>query len=120
MKGKAARKARKKGNALALACLLVHAAERARSGIEHPKRAIMDTGRMRHGKLFRHHAVIAHIHDEAARCAPVPPAGNDIASADRRNIAHLSLGHRESVQMAAILRREARNERRLPEWAKAV
>src|SRR5690554_6042651 len=90
MKGKATRKARQEGDILPLARLLVHTAQRADAGIEHPERAIMHARRMWHGKIFRHHAVITHIHDEAARSASVPPSGNDIAPAHRRDIARLS------------------------------
>src|SRR5205085_4875453 len=63
------------------------------------------------GRYFNHHPAIAPV---------LAPAFMHIRRAHRRHERGGAVAHREAVEMAAIFRRETRDEGRLPDWAKAM
>src|SRR5262245_30392655 len=119
MEGEAAQEARQEGPVFELSRLAVDAAEMAAARVENPERSLFESRRVRHRQFFGQDLIRIEINDDAAVGAPVAPAVDHIAAADSRDIAGPALFHTESVQMAAILRRQLADERRFPDGAEA-
>jgi hypothetical protein len=69
---------------------------------------------MRHGQVFGDDAVALHVDQDAAFVTPLAPAIDHVAARHRGNVFRRAVLHGEAVEMTAVLRRELRNEARLP------
>jgi hypothetical protein len=69
---------------------------------------------MRHGEIFGDGAAVFDIEDDAALVAAFAPAIDHVAPADGGHVFGPPVQHREPVEMAAVLRRELRDEVRPP------
>ena len=76
---------------------------------------------MRHREPARHDLAARDIHHHAAIVPMVAPAFVDIRGAHGGDVGGRAVGvQREAIQVAAIFRREARDERRTPQRAEAM
>ncbi|GIW41394.1 MAG: hypothetical protein KatS3mg076_1971 [Candidatus Binatia bacterium] len=98
----------------------IHVAELSGARVQDPEPIAVDAGGMRHREALENDLVVFHVDDTAPRVSPLAPAGHDVGAAHGRHVGGPALGHRKPVQVAAVLGREARDERRLPDGAKAV
>ena len=80
----------------------------------------VEARRVRHREVREHALAARDVDQAAALVAAVAPAGGHVRAAHGRDEGRTPAGHREAVQVAAILGREARDERRLPERREAV
>ena len=73
---------------------------------------------MGHGQPPRHDLVTRHVDDAAPVVAPVPPAVYDVGLSHSGYVTGLAVFHGQAVQVAAVLRRQTRDELRSPETLK--
>ena len=80
----------------------------------------MQAGGMGHRQALADDLVVAHIQHHATTIAPVTPAIDGVRPADGRHIGCLVLVHRQTIQVAAVLIDQGRDERGAPDLAEAV
>jgi hypothetical protein len=118
--GEAAQEARAERDRLEAAARAVDEAELAGSGVQQPEPLAGEARRVRHREVAEDDLARGDVDQAAAFVAPLAPAGRDVGAADRGHVRRTALRHGEPVQVAAVLGREARDERRLPERREAV
>src|SRR5215471_6295930 len=93
-------------------------AEFAGAGIQQPKLAVVESRRMRHRKAAGDDLVAGHVDHDAAVVPPVAPAVGHIRAAHRADERGTGAVHRQSVQVAPILRHQSGQEAWPPQRSK--
>src|SRR4029077_21207604 len=88
--------------------------------LEHPHLVLVPPGRMRHREAAQHRLTALDVDQHSPARLVLPPAAGDVGLAERSDVAGLVVDSAEAVQMAAVLRAELRDERRLPAGNEAV
>jgi hypothetical protein len=93
-------------------------AELAGPGIQQPKLAVVESRRMRHRKAAGDDLAAGHVDHDTAVVPPVAPAVGDIRATHRADERGTGAVHRQSVQVAPILRHQSGKEAWPPQRSK--